>query len=86
VRFGMKYMTLLAVLLCGYSHVIAWAQSPADWDWVNKHFPAVLNQLLPIEASSGTSVGFRLTGTSTLTSPSTPSSSIGIPKQTKLRS
>jgi hypothetical protein len=55
----MKYMTLLAVLLCGYSYVTAWAQSSDDWDWVNKHFPTVLNQLLPIEASSGTSVGFR---------------------------
>lgn len=59
MRFGVKYMTLLAVCLCGHNHPAAWAQSAEDWDWVNKHFPAVVNQLLPIEASGGTSVGFR---------------------------
>jgi hypothetical protein len=35
------------------------AQELKDWDWVNKHFPTVLDQLMPIHERLGFSVGYR---------------------------
>ncbi len=35
------------------------AQEVNDWHWVNEHYYSILNTLLPMEGTRGTSIGFR---------------------------
>jgi hypothetical protein len=50
---------LVAILFVSFLSQSSWAQTQDDWDWVNKHFFTVLEEILPIRERLGFSVGYR---------------------------
>ncbi|HSB11335.1 MAG TPA: hypothetical protein VLM38_17745 [Blastocatellia bacterium] len=50
---------LTAILFVSLLGRFSAAQTQDDWDWVNKHFSAVLEELMPVDARLGFSVGYR---------------------------
>ncbi|HSQ20339.1 MAG TPA: hypothetical protein VLR92_08190 [Blastocatellia bacterium] len=50
---------MVATLLLSFSSQSSRAQTQDDWDWVNKHFFTVLEEILPIRERLGFSVGYR---------------------------
>jgi hypothetical protein len=49
----------LAVYLCLACALPCRAQDDSDWDWVDKHFAALLQEFLPINADAGVSLTYR---------------------------
>jgi len=55
----MPKRALMAILFLALLGRNSWAQTQDDWDWVNKHFFTVLDELLPIKERLGFSLGYR---------------------------
>ena len=50
---------LVAILFVSFLGRSSWAQTQDDWDWVNKHFFTVLEELMPVRERLGFSLGYR---------------------------
>lgn len=55
----MRKRALMVILFAALMGRSSRAQTQDDWDWVNKHFFAVLEELMPIEERLGSSLGYR---------------------------